>query len=45
MALIFDLKISSSDNNMFNIGCIKDTINIDELIKTNKVKEITICDN
>jgi len=45
MALIFDLKITTSSGSTFNIGLIKDSINIDELIKKNKVEEISEKDN
>lgn len=39
MALIYDLKISSSSSNE-NIGFVKDSIDPDNLIITNKVREI-----
>lgn len=45
MSLIYELKISSTDKNVFNIGLIKDRINLNELIKTNKVNEIKDCYN
>lgn len=43
MALIYDLKITSTlaNTSTFNIGFIKDTLEPNELIKKNKVEEIT----
>lgn len=49
MALIFDLKITTAtataSASAFNIGLIKDSINIDDLIRQNKVEEISENDN
>ena len=40
MSLIFDLKIESESNTKANSGFVKDTLDLHELIKSNKVEEI-----